>query len=323
MRANESGGEVFYSSDDVCKRGNQAKVDTVTVCIAGKKREMTTGCHMLAKKDEASQTNAFVHVTNLLSAVLPEGENIDWDDFTAFMGDREGAQMAAAKNVVGDDRFFGCHAHLCLKSEKLVAEVLQNEEVKAVTAGTSLYPINTYTKSSSTKTVTILHAFRKLLSPNFSNLTYNVSGDVTHDIKILSAGGDRFGATSVNSCLILEQREVIDSYLETITRTGIVETVSSYCLTPWFWICLALYAITGYEFTIHLMKKLNLKIDNKILTKFFGDERYVYDKEAKADSYNAITEWMKEFSSGDFKFKGFCQIVYFIHSKTFMHIFET
>ena len=335
----------------------------------------------MAKKDEAAQSTTLDHITNLLTA--SSGIAIDWDDFSACIADREGAQMAAMKARVGEEKFFGCHAwlnirfffitnfrkviienhqkrtdlepffdqilkfyrfssflrafgpkfiifpevpsdcfvqpwchaHLALKSEKLVAEILQQEEIKASTSNMSLFPINPYTKSSTTKTATALHAIRKLLSDKHSNLTYNVSGDVTHDIKILSGGGDRFGALSVNACLMLSQRSKTIEYLDTISSTGIVDTVMTYLKTPWFWICLALYSVTGYEFTLFLMKKLNLKLDNKILTSFFGDERYVFDKEAKADSYNEITAWMKTFTTG-YEFKNLCQNRDFFNIKT-------
>ena len=307
LDANKNGGEVFYSADDVNKRNNQAKVDTITIAKNGTKREFTTGCHSMAMKDENAQSFTLDHIKNLLSSTIPT--EINWDHFSAFCADREGAQMAAMKEKLGDDKFYGCHAHLCLKSEKLVAETLQAEELKASTSGLSLYPVNSYTKSNTNKTTTVMYAFRKLMSTQFSNLTYNVSGDITQDIKLISAGGDRFGATSVNSALILKQRNKIVEYLGTITATGIVEVVLSYCKSSWFWVCLAIYASTGYEFTIFLMKKLNLKIDNRILVDFYGDDRFEYDSKAKACSYNEITEWMRSFKGDTYEFKRMVDIV--------------
>ena len=302
--AKSTGGEVFYSADDVNKRGRQVKVDTITVTdkVDGKnrKRDFTTGCHLMARKDEVAQRFTLEHIKNMLSSVSETP--IEWEDFTAFCADREPAQMAAMIDALGSHKFYGCHAHLTLKSEKLVAEVLQTEEVKAATSKLSLYPMNSYLKSNTTKTVTIMHAYRKLLSTSFSNLTYNVSGDITHDIKIISAGSDRFGATSTNATLLLMQRDKISDYLETITATGIVEAVSSYNRCPWLWVACGLYAVSAYEFTIYLMKKLNLKIDNSILVSFFGDDRFQFDKDDKGCSYNEITRWMQSFKPG-YEFK--------------------
>ena len=107
IKAKDAGGEVFYSSDDVNKRGVQVKCDTITVVSNGRKRDYTTGLHLMAKKDEQAQSNTLDHMKNLLSST--SNREIDWDDFSAFVGDREGAQMAAMQEKGGEGKFFGCH----------------------------------------------------------------------------------------------------------------------------------------------------------------------------------------------------------------------